>query len=437
MRPTLFFIPHQIGPLPVFGLGWVLLVWAVVVLVWGLRSWPDAARRRAFIQQLPFTLVLGAFVAWVLPALEQRDSDGQPLGLAIRGYGVFLLLGVLSAVALAAHQARQVGLAAEVVYNLGLWLLIGGIVGARAFYVIEYWKDFQRGSFWETAVAVLKFTEGGLVVYGAIVVGLAAGAVYVCRIRLPILAVADLIAPSLALGLAFGRLGCLMTGCCYGGTCELPMPCLQFPVGSPAYDRQLENGTIWGVTFKPHDRDGLEVVQVRAGSSAEQRGIRSGDRVRQYRVTPLQKVYQALTRHADLEIAAVVELHDGRQIVWTVADLPTKSVPVHPTQVYASINALFLTLLGWLLYPIRRRDGVVFATVFTLYPISRFLLEIIRDDEPGQFGTPLTISQWFCIATLLLVGLLWVKILAGPKRLTFGPPTKNGDPLRATPESNR
>jgi phosphatidylglycerol:prolipoprotein diacylglycerol transferase len=61
----------------------------------------------------------------------------------------------------------------------------------------------------------------------------------------------------------------------------------------------------------------------------------------------------------------------------------------------------------WLYYPFRRRDGEVFALLITLHPISRFLLEMIRSDEPGQFGTELTISQWLSLGLLAAAGVLW------------------------------
>ena len=68
-----------------------------------------------------------------------------------------------------------------------------------------------------------------------------------------------------------------------------------------------------------------------------------------------------------------------------------------PTQLYAAIDAGLLALVLWFYYPFRRRDGEVFALLITLHPISRFFLEMIRSDEPGQFGTGLTISQWLSL----------------------------------------
>src|SRR5690606_17967914 len=66
---------------------------------------------------------------------------------------------------------------------------------------------------------------------------------------------------------------------------------------------------------------------------------------------------------------------------------------LHPTQIYSSINAF---LIAWVLaayYPRRRHTGEVFALGCVLYPITRFVIELLRGDEMGQFGTDLTISQ--------------------------------------------
>jgi phosphatidylglycerol---prolipoprotein diacylglyceryl transferase len=80
------------------------------------------------------------------------------------------------------------------------------------------------------------------------------------------------------------------------------------------------------------------------------------------------------------------------------------SLPLHPTQLYSSVNALVLALLTGTYFKFRRRDGEVLALGLIVYPITRFVLEILRFDEPGRFGTSLTISQWISIG-MLLIGL--------------------------------
>jgi phosphatidylglycerol:prolipoprotein diacylglycerol transferase len=90
--------------------------------------------------------------------------------------------------------------------------------------------------------------------------------------------------------------------------------------------------------------------------------------------------------------------------------LPKVALPIHPTQIYSSINALILAIAIGLSYRFRRFDGQSFAYLLILYGITRFIIEWIRVDEPGQFGTELSISQWGCIG--LLIGGLFL--------MTFG-----------------
>ena len=81
------------------------------------------------------------------------------------------------------------------------------------------------------------------------------------------------------------------------------------------------------------------------------------------------------------------------------SDIP-RSRAVHPTQIYSSINALVLCLFLWCYWYVRRNDGEVMGLMLVLYPVSRFVLELIRNDEAGQFGTELTISQWVSVLTI-------------------------------------
>ena len=83
---------------------------------------------------VPILLLIGAIIRWVLPAIC------EPQGLPIHGYGVMMLLAVVAGTMLAAWRAKRVGLDPEVIFSLVFWMLVPGIVGARAFYVIEYWR---------------------------------------------------------------------------------------------------------------------------------------------------------------------------------------------------------------------------------------------------------------------------------------------------------
>lgn len=119
------------------------------------------------------------------------------------------------------------------IQDAAIWLLVGGIVGARALHVITYWEDFRGRGILEW----FKIQNGGLVFYGGAIGAALAGGLFVWRKKLPFFKLADAMAPSIALGSMFGRIGCLMTGCCFGRACSLPWA-IQFPPGSLAWEEQ-------------------------------------------------------------------------------------------------------------------------------------------------------------------------------------------------------
>ena len=94
------------------------------------------------------------------------------------------------------------------------------------------------------------------------------------------------------------------------------------------------------------------------------------------------------------------------------------------------MNAGLLFLVLWSFYPLRRRDGEVFVLLFTVYPIGRFLLESIRDDVPGLFGTALTISQWVSIGSFMAAIALWFFYVSRqPKETAFAKaPVESANP---------
>ena len=413
MRQTLFHIPHEILGLPLFGIGWALAVWAVVFAVLALQSW----RRNEFSREVAgFSMVMAvvaAAIVFVIPNLESQDVNGSPMGLPIRGYGVFLLCAVLSGVLLAAYRSGRAGMNPDSIYSLAFWMFAAGIGGARAFFVIEYWDQFQRETVLQTLIAVAKFTEGGLVVYGSLIGALIAFMIFCRRHKLSWLAVGDVIAPSLALGLAIGRLGCLMNGCCYGGVC-LEGPSIQFPKASQPYISHVQNGELLGMKLqRPDSRvNSRRVLEVEPGSVADRAGIEPRERVEVVSPGAAWKAVQ-LDPRSDTPLVTA-KSSGGARAIWTLNDLPDWSLPVHPTQLYSAANGGLLCLLLLVYHPIRRRDGETLALLLSLYPITRYLLELIRIDEPGQFGTALTISQWVSIGLLILSMALWAKLLSSP-----------------------
>lgn len=141
-------------------------------------------------------------------------------GLAIHWYGILAAVGFGAGLWTASRRAADhPTLPRTVVADLGPWLIVGGLVGARLWFVISYWdEDFAGRPLWE----ILNLRAGGLVFYGGLA-GAALAAALFARLRgLPLWELADVLAPSLALGHAFGRVGCYANGCCYGAPTRLP-----------------------------------------------------------------------------------------------------------------------------------------------------------------------------------------------------------------------
>ena len=111
-----------------------------------------------------------------------------------------LVTGVGAAVALAVYRAGKRGIEPDVIYAIAPWAFIGGIAGARLFFVIQYRDSFMGDTIVETIGNMLRFTEGGLVVYGSFVGGFLAGGYYVIRHRLPLLKLGDVVIPCLFIG---------------------------------------------------------------------------------------------------------------------------------------------------------------------------------------------------------------------------------------------
>ncbi len=147
----------------------------------------------------------------------------------IHWYGVMVALGFMAGLWTASRRGLLSGIAAEKIVDLGPWLIVGTIVGARFLYVISYWHESFEG---RPFIEVFKVWQGGLVFYGGLIGATLAGMIYLRIHKLPIWKVADIVAPSIALGYVFGRMGCLLNGCCYGRACDLPWA-IRYPADNP------------------------------------------------------------------------------------------------------------------------------------------------------------------------------------------------------------
>jgi phosphatidylglycerol---prolipoprotein diacylglyceryl transferase len=418
VRSTLFHIPAEFEGIPVFGFGWLLLAWLAMgaaVCGWLLRR-PDG--RREIAGYLPVFVFVAAVIAFALPNIVEFGPDKKPIGLPIRGYGVMLMLATVAGVALAAYRAWQVGIDADAIYSLAFVMFIAGILGARLFFIAEYWNEEfsprRTGSLVATLWAIVNVPKGGLVVYGSVIFGVPAGIWFCRQRRLPILAIGDIIAPSMVLGLALGRIGCFLNGCCFGGVCLTSDFAVTFPASSPPYAQQERFGWNSGVWLGAKNGHAV-VAYIAPHGPAGSAGLKPGDEVTSVNGAEITSLADAQMKLAAGNTAFEVATADGRVLRWLSGDGPPRSVPVHATQLYAAIDAGLLALVLWFFFPFRRHDGEVFALLLTFHPISRFFLEMIRSDEPGQFGTSLTISQWLSLAILIAAVALWIYIERQPR----------------------
>jgi phosphatidylglycerol:prolipoprotein diacylglycerol transferase len=130
----------------------------------------------------------------------------------ITTYGIWLAIGMLLGLFAASRLGARDGLPRERIYDLGLWVLIGGLIGSKIlmFFVEENVQLFS-----------LDFLRSGGVYYGGLIGGFLAVVILVRFYKLPFWKVADAFAPALALGQAFGRQGCFAAGCCWGKPTDL------------------------------------------------------------------------------------------------------------------------------------------------------------------------------------------------------------------------
>jgi phosphatidylglycerol:prolipoprotein diacylglycerol transferase len=131
--------------------------------------------------------------------------------LTIYSYGVLLAAAYLIGLGMAARRARHAGLDANKVLDLGIWVIIAALVGAKALLFIVDFDQFT--SSWQEFTTLLR--SGG-VFYGGLIAAILVCVYQLRKHRLPLWTSGDLFAPGIALGYMVGRLGCLLAGCCFG-----------------------------------------------------------------------------------------------------------------------------------------------------------------------------------------------------------------------------
>src|SRR5512147_47540 len=126
----------------------------------------------------------------------------------LRWYSLILLIAIGIGIWLTAHEAERKGFKKDNVYDVAIWIIIGGLIGARLFHVLDHWSDEYAAN----PIRALFIWEGGLAIWGALVGGLIAGALVAWRRGWRFPKLLDAAAPGLVLAQAIGRIACVITG---------------------------------------------------------------------------------------------------------------------------------------------------------------------------------------------------------------------------------
>ncbi len=136
----------------------------------------------------------------------------------VNTYGVLLALAFMAALFVASRLGARDGLPRERVFDLGLWMLLGGLVGSKLLLMLA---EPEYGANWRNLLSI-DFLRSGGVWYGGFLGGLLTGVLLIRRYRLPFWKVLDAFAPGVAIGQAVGRQGCFAAGCCWGRPTGVP-----------------------------------------------------------------------------------------------------------------------------------------------------------------------------------------------------------------------
>lgn len=331
------------------------------------------------------------------------------LGTPIHGYGVMMVVGFLAGMYLAQFLARKSRLNPEIFANAAILALVSGVAGARLSHVLENWSSYTNPAltFGQNLFNAVNIREGGLTYYGGFLVATPTLIIYALRKKVPLPLGMDIIAPCLMVGLAFGRIGCFVHGCCYGSQCNLPWAA-EFPYGSDPYVTEFYGN----VLKKPVPRD---VVQDDTGLA------RYMDRLNLHTIQePLDpQLFRELgigpgTLKGKDELDKEA-LNPATGVAVANAVVGQTSNGVHPTQIYSSIVAFAIAAFCVAYFTVRQVPGRVFAGMIMIEAAFRYVLELLRVEPPviGRGSHSLTWlpgqSYSMCISFGLVIAgaVLW------------------------------
>src|SRR5687768_10102998 len=146
----------------------------------------------------------------------------HPILFEIRGfpvytYGVLLAAAYLLGLQFALMRAKARGLDPNRVMDLGIWIIVSALIGAKLLLLVVEWDIYRQNP-----VELMTLVRSGGVFYGGLILAVLVAFWYMWRHRLPLWSVSDVFAPGIALGHVIGRMGCFFAGCCFGKETSVP-----------------------------------------------------------------------------------------------------------------------------------------------------------------------------------------------------------------------
>ncbi|MBM4103565.1 MAG: prolipoprotein diacylglyceryl transferase [Planctomycetes bacterium] len=313
--------------------------------------------------------------------------------LTVKSYGMMMVVGFLAAVFVMGRIAKQSGCKPEQVTNAALYSLLVGILGARMFYVFHHRRQFIDNFF-----SVFAVWQGGLEFLGGVVLVIVFLVLYLRHKRQPTWEYMDILAIGLMIGLGFGRIGCLLNGCCHGKVTDSAVG-VRFPYDSFAYNSQVRPDLARHRT-EPYLKidDGFFGYLSADGSW----------------IPAAENKYDAALKPFD-------KLTDTQKQLVTTG--PYRCLKVLPTQIISSVSAFLLAVAAYLFWRkyASHRPGLIVATLLWAYGVMRFLIEYLRDDNPFEYAWWAiyrggTISQNICLYLIILGVLLTIFIFRKPAK---------------------
>ena len=143
--------------------------------------------------------------------------------IALPSYGVMLVISFIAAILYVRRAGKRFNISPMIIENLAFYVMVGVIIGGRILYVVFHWSQYEND-----LLGIIRIWEGGMMFFGGFIGALIAGIIYLRKEKTPVLKVADIIVPAVALGTFFTRIGCFLNGCCFGKPSSLPWA-IKFP----------------------------------------------------------------------------------------------------------------------------------------------------------------------------------------------------------------